>query len=197
MPQMESLFKLLYTGITRSCNRLLFVETVEAAASHAFFRWLNKRGFAEPYDDKLSSSDGGLKAVYMSSDEWKLRGIEFVLSADRNSGRNLALFRNALNCFEKGGDVTKPLQDKIVVSIEAEELKDRLILCHNSTSADRPMIAHVVNVVKKCIQEGLLQEAYDICLLLRPLTAEEDSNTSRLYTQGIILPFQALVELKR
>jgi hypothetical protein len=45
--QIETQLKLLYTGMTRSCQRLIFIETQDSQAGDVFFRWLREKQLAE------------------------------------------------------------------------------------------------------------------------------------------------------
>eukprot|EP01034_Spumella_vulgaris_P047248 gene47248-biopygen3922 len=75
-PHIELQLKLLYTAITRSCNRLLFVETGKTQLSSVMFRWMVGAGLAEMFDV------GSAETELMTSDEWHMQGIEFALSAE-------------------------------------------------------------------------------------------------------------------
>jgi hypothetical protein len=230
MPQMESLFKLLYTGVTRCCNRLIFVETQNKPASQAFFRWLKNRELAElyvPSDQSAATSStnkleylqeenllGDADVIYMSNDEWRLRGIELLLSADQESSRsNLKFFTNARVCFERAGELAKQLRDKVQVQIDAEILKTKFMKYFSTTrgssvtipgntleappgfTGNKPAIAEVSAVILRCVKEGLLQEAFDIALLMKPCVA--DTPSSRHFNAEIIGPLKMLAELRR
>lgn len=208
---MESFFKLLYTGVTRCCNRLMFVETEDKPASRAFFRWLKTRDFAEPYvmvpeshdvgtssqRDALSSNDLleedsrlGDVSVYMSNDEWRLRGIDLILAADQDSRSKMKMFKNALLCFERAGELVKHLKTKVHVHMEAEVLKDKFMNYFRTTrgagtsefdpspiappdfTAGMPDSTEVAVVILKCIKQGLLQEALDLASLMGPCLAD-------------------------
>eukprot|EP01034_Spumella_vulgaris_P047544 gene47544-biopygen37522 len=94
-PQLELQLKLLYTAVTRSCNRLLFVETEKTQLSSVMFRWMVGADLAETYNAANE------EAVLMTSDEWRAQGIEFALSAE---GEDTTLFlEKALHCFKLAG----------------------------------------------------------------------------------------------
>jgi len=96
-PQVELQLKLLYTGITRSCNRLIFVETSsDTPLPSVMFRWMTGSGLAETYN----TADE--QAVLMTSEEWRVQGIEFALSAE---GESTAMFlEKAIKCFRLARD---------------------------------------------------------------------------------------------
>lgn len=227
MPQMESLFKLLYTGVTRCCNRLIFVETQDKPASQAFFRWLKNKELAELYipSDKLSDAStsknleylqddnllGDVDVVYMSNDEWRLRGIELLLAA-QDSRSNMKFFINAQVCFERAGVLAKNLKDKVQVQIDVEKLKNKFQKYFSTTRggstaitgvttvtppgyADKkPGIAEVAALVFRCVDEGFIQEASDLAENLKPCL--ENSSFIRLFTEEICNPLKSLTELR-
>ena len=225
MPQMESLFKLLYTGVTRCCNRLIFVETQHRPASQAFFRWLKNKDLAEPYvipantamvdaafeltekgDDNylLSNSD----VVYVSNDEWRVRGIELLMAADQDNSRsNLKFLLNARLCFERAGDLAKSLKEKTNVMIESEKMKSQfkkyfadtqggnLLLKSKAATADKggslPAIPEASAVMLRCIKEGLLQETVDIAEFVVSCLPSE--HHTRHFQENILSPLKQLV----
>jgi hypothetical protein len=107
-PQLEGQLKLLYTAVTRCCNRLIFAETRRSEAGLGFFRWLGGRdreqgrALAEEFmvtsrmkhaasiNDGDAAADGdndddfsaGLSTVLMTIDEWRIRGVDLALLAE-------------------------------------------------------------------------------------------------------------------
>lgn len=122
-PQMETQLKLLYTAITRCCNRLVFVETRESVAGTAFFRWLKDSQLAEQLVIEASED---VQEVFMSNDEWRVRGIELAMSADGSNARTL--LRNAVKCFDRAGPQAKSLRDLCQAQEQVEELKHRAMI---------------------------------------------------------------------
>lgn len=233
MPQMESFFKLLYTGVTRCCNRLIFVETQDTPASRAFFRWLKKKDFAEQYippvsleatmtsssivppsslsstslstssplkvssgeDEQKQGVDNESNVVYMSNDEWRLRGIDLLLATDDDSQSNLIKYKNALQCFDRAGESVNHLKEKVHAHIEAEKLKMKFMNYFRTKRSDSgigdqhqtssfppsfteskmPVTAEVMLVVLKCLKQGLLQEALYTADLMKPCLADTPS----------------------
>jgi hypothetical protein len=117
-PQLEAQLKMLYTAVTRSCDRLVFVENTESASSSAFFRLLKAKQLAEPFD---AGNEGA--TVMMLSDEWRARGINFAMSAEGD--RAIAFLTQAKRCFECAGD--KPLIARTSIHLELEILRHRLL----------------------------------------------------------------------
>jgi hypothetical protein len=96
-PQLEGQLKLLYTGITRCCNRLVFAETKKSDAGVSFFRWLTRgtvenkiaEDFAQVYSKKATKM--GVSGVeeesednmeLMTNDEWRARGVDLAMLAE-------------------------------------------------------------------------------------------------------------------
>ena len=98
-PQLEAQLKLLYTGSTRSQNRLMFFETRSSVAGLAFFSWLQANQLAEPLQ---ISQDMEEQPIFMTSDEWRARGLDLTLSAEGAAA--IPLLREAVKCFEKAKD---------------------------------------------------------------------------------------------
>jgi superfamily I DNA/RNA helicase len=74
-PQVETQLKLLYTAMTRSCNRLIFIGTTRSDAGDVFFRWLREKHIAE----ELIIGEG--KEI-ITGDELTAQGIQCALSAE-------------------------------------------------------------------------------------------------------------------
>ena len=117
-PQLEGQLKLLYTGITRCCHRLVFVERQLSPAGSEFTRLLEGRRAAERVTQASlraseDDSDGLAHVVLMSGDEWRVRGIDFALSVSEEEGSGTeaeAMLRRAMQCFDRAGDFV--LKDK-------------------------------------------------------------------------------------
>jgi superfamily I DNA/RNA helicase len=83
-PQVETQLKMLYTAITRSCNRLIFAETRSSLAGDVFFHWLQSQLLAEELatiDASDEGRQGGVETRLMTGDEWRVRGMELALGA--------------------------------------------------------------------------------------------------------------------
>jgi hypothetical protein len=108
-PQLEPQLKMLYTAITRSMNRLLFVESTHSEAGEAFFRWLARHSLADKFD--LTTARNNKESRYITSDEWKVRGIQFSGQVDTRMQRdalqaNVELLDEAIRCFANAGDTS-------------------------------------------------------------------------------------------
>uniref|UniRef100_A0A7S3MCI7 DNA helicase n=1 Tax=Spumella elongata TaxID=89044 RepID=A0A7S3MCI7_9STRA len=106
-PQLEPQLKMLYTAITRSMNRLLFVESAKSEAGEAFFRWLERNHLADKFDFKAAKQHG--EERYITSDEWKVRGIQFAGQVDARLQKdailaNIELLDQAILCFTNANE---------------------------------------------------------------------------------------------
>jgi hypothetical protein len=77
-PQLEPQLTMLYRAITRSINRLLFVETQVTDAGDALFMWLERHRRADKFYLAAAKELG--QTHYIAS---KIRGIQFALQAER------------------------------------------------------------------------------------------------------------------
>ena len=109
--QLETQLKVLYTAITRCCNRLMFAECGRSTTMCDFYRLLKTKNLAEPLllssiarvDSSSTTTATAAAAVLMTSDEWRARGIEFIIAADGGEA-STALITQAISCFESAGD---------------------------------------------------------------------------------------------
>jgi hypothetical protein len=116
-PQVESQLRLLYTAMTRSCNRLFFVEIQSNSLVSLFFRWLPQRDLADPF---TPSVDGDME--FMTREEWRARGIDFALGEE---GDSASLFHEkAVKCFSLSGDAS--LRSKAQLQLRALEMSAAL-----------------------------------------------------------------------
>eukprot|EP00548_Thalassiothrix_antarctica_P009031 CAMPEP_0194155752 /NCGR_PEP_ID=MMETSP0152-20130528/65748_1 /TAXON_ID=1049557 /ORGANISM="Thalassiothrix antarctica, Strain L6-D1" /LENGTH=1150 /DNA_ID=CAMNT_0038862877 /DNA_START=111 /DNA_END=3563 /DNA_ORIENTATION=+ len=97
---MELELKLLYTAITRSCDRLFFIETGSSQAWSAWRRCLKKDDLAI----EIKSDVIGDRGV-MTADDWLIEGIEMAsqVSDIEVSGAKRMLLR-AINHFQKANN---------------------------------------------------------------------------------------------
>ena len=116
-PQLEPQLKLLYTGITRCINRLIFAESRRSRIGGLFFRWLKQHQLADTFavdagnkgdKGKISGSllvlDGS--STLMTRDEWRMRGIDIALSAQGSAElqRGAQLLGQAVLCFQRADE---------------------------------------------------------------------------------------------
>jgi hypothetical protein len=173
---------MLYTAITRSMNRLLFVETTRSPAGDAFFRWLERHQLADRLEVATIKAHG--ESRFITSDEWKVRGIQLALQADNLSSSSAAsetvdeMLVNAIRCFSNAGDT----QLKGVVQAQRRLLQ--LTAAHTSREdgAQSPVFgaeAAAVQVLQEALQCGLVEEVRDAAQVLWE-GLPEDSHGSAL-----------------
>ena len=98
-PQVEMQLKRLYTAMTRSCHRLIFVETRASCAGDAFFRWLEAEGLAEPL-----AVPGAEEEALVTADELRAQGVDLALTAELEEGPAArSLLDKAVSCFTRAG----------------------------------------------------------------------------------------------
>ncbi len=98
-PQVEMQLKRLYTAVTRSCHRLIFVETRASVAGEAFFNWLEAEGLAEPL-----AVAGAEEETLVTADELRAQGVDLALAAASEAGpAALSLLHKAVMCFTRAG----------------------------------------------------------------------------------------------
>lgn len=174
-PQLEPQLKMLYTAITRSMNRLVFVESDVTPAGDAFFRWLERHQLAEKYDLATARKRG--EERFITADEWKVRGIQFAGQVDSatTGGAEAAegLLDNAIQCFTNAGDT---------VLKNAAALQKRLVLCKlkvlnmgtSAAGADRiggakdsaeALETEVHKAIVAGVEGGLFEDTRDLCEL--------------------------------
>ena len=102
-PQLEAQLKMLYTAVTRCCDRLILVETRrKSAVGSSIFRWLKGAGLADSYYPDAGGDAGG-GARLMTTDEWRQRGLQFahLVEAGDYSAAAGDLLVKARGCFER------------------------------------------------------------------------------------------------
>ena len=155
-PQLESQLKVLYTAITRCCNRLVFVEDRMTLAGSAFFRWLHDKDLAVPL--KISTMD----EATMTSDEWRIRGIEFALLAEGDVVDSM--LKRALVCFDHAGDMSLRMRTQALLDLEICRKKLNVISDHVNLQSKFEI--DVSNCILRCIRAGLVSDTLDVCDLL-------------------------------
>lgn len=196
-PQLESQLKLLYTAITRCSSRLLFVETKKSLAGHAFYRWLERNQLAERISTSggnLIFSDGDVSSV-MSKDEWRARGLDFVMTVDTEGlltsdfSYSEQMFERAYRCFQMAEDQRLKsrtrLHLQIIQTIHKLNSMTTTALASNASSIPvldiRDELA-VANVILRCLQQKhQLEEVVLLCEYLAPMSCEEKLFTTDVY----------------
>ena len=102
LPQaLELELKLLYTGVTRTCNRLLFIETSKSDIFNIWCRLLSKKKLAERMKVEAVIGEG---QKLMTTDEWRVEGIEMAMQQPDEVEDQLKYLERAIDCFKKAGD---------------------------------------------------------------------------------------------
>jgi superfamily I DNA/RNA helicase len=124
--EMELELKLLYVAITRSCNRLFFIETKESPSGQAWFRRLHEEGLAQP----LSHCDTAQlfsESRAMTADDWRVEGIETASLVEGCTAETTDVaLRHAAECFRNASDT---------VLLRRAEAHLRAILCERQARA--------------------------------------------------------------
>lgn len=106
-PEVEGYLKLLYTAITRSVDRLLFVESKPSIAGEAFIRWstTTTTRVRSRHEEPLAvvQEISGIAALEMSVDEWILAGFDNAEAAEATEDlkSSISFFDAAIHCFQK------------------------------------------------------------------------------------------------
>jgi superfamily I DNA/RNA helicase len=149
---MELELKLLYTAITRSCNRLFFVETCQNSAGEAWFRCLKNGNLASVISPRNNTV---AKNVMMTSDDWRAEAIELASLAEDRGANSVSLLETATSHFEKAADsclMHRASEHLRALRLEQQRDFDGL---KNADSAARAVLAY--------LSVGMLRDAARIC----------------------------------
>jgi ATP-dependent exoDNAse (exonuclease V) beta subunit len=114
---MELDLKLLYTAITRSRDRLFFVETGESSAFEAFCRCLKMHDFAKLMKAEDMASEGSV----MTADDWTIEGIDAAcLAGDSEPDDAKSHLIRAIGSFRRADN--KEMEVKAESHLKALEL---------------------------------------------------------------------------
>eukprot|EP00597_Dinobryon_sp_UTEXLB2267_P010567 CAMPEP_0170100792 /NCGR_PEP_ID=MMETSP0020_2-20130122/1864_1 /TAXON_ID=98059 /ORGANISM="Dinobryon sp., Strain UTEXLB2267" /LENGTH=664 /DNA_ID=CAMNT_0010323745 /DNA_START=228 /DNA_END=2219 /DNA_ORIENTATION=- len=165
-PQVETQLKLLYTAITRSCNRLIFVETHNSVAGSAFFSWLQANELAEPLifeEDNAEEVSGQI----MTGDEWRARGIDCAVSAEGPSA--ISLLQSAVQCFKKAKDSKLFLRASVELKLKEmiQRWKSRNVDKRLNLSEEK----EAVELMEKLLTQQLFLEAIQLCDSMGPISS--------------------------
>ena len=168
-PQLEAQFKLLYTAITRCCNRLVFVETAFSKSADSFFRGallVNEGGSAlvETMNLHLLRES---KADFMTADEWRVRGIDFALAAAGVEAESL--LTRALSCFEHAMDDS--LKRRTLQHMALERWRVEILLNSTGVFAKRePLglvdLVRLSGLLMESLKVGLKEQVLELCDVL-------------------------------
>ena len=181
-PQLEPQLKLLYTAVTRSINRLVFAESRRSRIGGIFFRWLQGAGLAERYvllPPSTTASTSTPADAMMTSDEWRIRGIDIALSAESISSEDCALaairYEQAAYCFQRAEDSRRrmiALCYRELVNVRSRVSQISSSIGFASDVVTQSLVLSVVEEVEvaavlvRCVGAGLITEVRSYCLNL-------------------------------
>jgi len=168
-PQMEAQLKLLYTAVTRCCNRLVFVETKQKPAVENFFRWLASKELAEPYTTDIIQ-DLSAGAVFYTHDEWKSLGIRRAVEAyGADSTAAITMLQTAIDCFKKAGSNASAtdLLQKAKFNIKYEHAKREFLRSTDVAEVNRQTQEGWSDMILACIEKKMYREACEFSDLIR------------------------------
>jgi len=150
---MELELKLLYTAITRSCDRLFFIETGNSQAFDAWKRCLKKSDLAM----EIKSDVIGDRGV-MTADDWLIEGIEIAsqVSDTEVSGAKRMLLR-AITHFQKAHN--KVYEERCLANLRALEFLDPSSSSDTVPEDDKFTRNRGYEVVAAYLDAGLVNEA--------------------------------------
>lgn len=204
-PEMESVLKLLYTAITRCCNRLIFVETKETAASKSFFRWLKEKDLAQihvPNAEEDANTDQSIG--YISPDEWVLRGITLAQACEdayEVNKQSHIHYEEALKCFTKAGANISMARFKKSIEIQAQvydmirvilqlskkwlqvEVQDLVGVQEQKQNEIKLLQNDVRDLCMKCVQNNLLREGYNLLKRYKDCYLFHDDKRHRMWIE--------------
>ena len=156
---MELELKLLYTAITRSCNRLLFIETTGSQSYDAWCRCLRDGNLAQHI--KADAFEG---EVFMTVDDWMIEGIEIASQVtDSSLEEATKMLVRAKVSFQKAGH--KDLEQKCEANLKAIMLlADTEAFDQGCSSGeDKQSRRKGAETVAAYLDAGLVNEASRIC----------------------------------
>jgi len=131
---MELELKLLYTAITRSCDRLFFIETGSSKTYNSWSRCLKRDELAQEI-----KPDDFIGQGVMTADDWLIEGIEIASQvSDSRGAEAMGMLERAIVNFQKASD--KKYEEKCVANLKALQLQsDAELFYEDSGSADRSL----------------------------------------------------------
>ena len=186
-PQLESQLKQLYVAITRSCNRLIFIETKPSEIATRIFKyWTVRSSLVVRYKPDTETFN------LLTADESVKRGLDFVINAidlendDNNSNNDynkiLSWLSRALHYFERASriDLVKRvvLKQKIVLLLLSKKSNEEL---------ERYQIENehkIIGLVHECIMNDMHIEALALMQKLHD-DSNDDDDSSRYMAELI------------
>jgi hypothetical protein len=163
---MELEIKLLYTAITRSCNRLIFIESRPSQGFDAWCRCLQGKNLAQLVQESTVKESGSKSAV-MTPDEWRVEGLEMAsLAEDEAIEASVDLLKRAISHFQKAGDASHYLERRAEAQIRAIQLEQDAHHRHDSLVEGEPSREAVMDAVGATLaylEAGLLIDSLRVC----------------------------------
>ena len=168
-PHIEPQIKLIYTAITRCCDRLIFVETVKTAAGSAFFRRLRSSGLIDERSPDLS------EARLMTADERRQRGLEYASFAETDglSETSEGLLRRAADYFNKARQPKLESVARTHLSV--------LQFCHAvpTDQLHERDVLELASLLVRCLSVGLVSQACVLVESALPRLADDEAEYVR------------------
>ncbi len=99
----------------------------------------------------------------MTSEEWRVQGIEFALSAEGDAAEQF--LEKAIKCFVQAGDAE--LLQRAVAEAEMVRVRELLGKHHHSKLLSEQLEKEVAKTVASVLRCGLVAEARELCGTLR------------------------------
>ena len=179
--ELEVQLKVLYTTVTRSCSRLLFIETGPSTAGDAWMKFLQTNHLARPYKlapvssseassgvesavaaREADSADSDQLSTVMLMDDYKCQGLAFAAASEdtEDIGERLSLLRKARVSFQLADDAL--LVQKVSCCIRGFEQLQR----HDSErdrSAPAAVLEELISSsVQHLLEGGAIDEASEL-----------------------------------
>eukprot|EP00547_Thalassionema_nitzschioides_P017852 CAMPEP_0194239112 /NCGR_PEP_ID=MMETSP0158-20130606/5677_1 /TAXON_ID=33649 /ORGANISM="Thalassionema nitzschioides, Strain L26-B" /LENGTH=1368 /DNA_ID=CAMNT_0038973517 /DNA_START=483 /DNA_END=4585 /DNA_ORIENTATION=- len=150
---MELELKLLYTAITRSCDRLFFIETQKSQAFDAWRRCLKKDELAIEIKSDMIGDRG-----VMTADDWLIEGIEIASQVSDSEGSEAKkLLLQAIDHFQKAQN--KIYEQRCHANLRALEVLDDAAPSISATANEREFNRKGSKVVSAYLDAGLVNDA--------------------------------------
>jgi hypothetical protein len=156
--EMELELKLLYTGITRSCHHLSFLETSHHAPSvDAWFRCLPKLQLGDCVDGVALAASA--KGRIVTAKEWLAEGMDLAsLAEDSLVEESIDLWERAVETFQRAGEGGTGYNHR--AQLQLAVAKARLQYANEKTEEHGAALA---NLAVTCLRAGMSEEAARIC----------------------------------
>jgi len=111
-PEVEGHLKLLYTAVTRSMNRLFFVETKASSAGDAFLRWITTCSTKDGSDRQRTRELAtrcrldDVEQMRQTPDDWRSNGFDNIIMAETGDDLEASdsWVERALYCIQQADD---------------------------------------------------------------------------------------------